>query len=439
MAIGPIVGTDGFGYVLVRAFTNTPLGASCAQGWAQHVGVTLLRVSPTGSVSPTTVYSQFCTRFSGRTICDGAPELFELFPDGIGGSLVRTRYITSVDNDPFTTRPYTSETRLMRVHNGAVQFSNVVDFHERITMIGGTGTAFLSGYSTPVRTVDVTNWSTLWTGPTGTLAPVATLADGRFAMRDSVAGTLTKFAADGTPVESAPFEGGYQTAPGLFTKVELVGSTPTLMSRFSLALNEQINMFRRGPDSGTLQNSPTLHRGRTPYQEATAMMLMEHLLIAPPQYVNGERIEHGGQICRYPDGQQYYYLDLGRGSAPWRAPPLQIELCQSGTAVGYTHSHPRADATAALPSGSGSQQEYDDARPDEDGIQESDLKIADDFFENPIYGPESIRRSLTWYMTAPFTPQSFVKYKRTTIVKAKDNVQVYNRSTRFWDWIPAVW
>jgi hypothetical protein len=60
ITIGPIVGTDGFGYVLVRAFTNTPLGASCPQDWAKHVGVILLRVSPTGSVSPTALYSQFC-------------------------------------------------------------------------------------------------------------------------------------------------------------------------------------------------------------------------------------------------------------------------------------------------------------------------------------------------------------------------------------------
>ena len=87
ITLGPVVGLDGHGYVLLqnrKAVIAGP-GSHCTTV-SQDVGVTLLRVAPTGAVTSTSIYSQHCN--SGPpSICDQPPQLKEIFPDGIGGTL----------------------------------------------------------------------------------------------------------------------------------------------------------------------------------------------------------------------------------------------------------------------------------------------------------------------------------------------------------------
>jgi hypothetical protein len=81
-----VVGNDGFGYVLVRNSVNVRSGGCGVNGTvSQDVGIKLLRISPAGLVSYTTIYSQHCEHgFSNLTICDKPPLLGELVPDGVG-------------------------------------------------------------------------------------------------------------------------------------------------------------------------------------------------------------------------------------------------------------------------------------------------------------------------------------------------------------------
>jgi hypothetical protein len=283
------VDADGFGDVLVRALTNTPLGASCAAGWAQHVGVTLLRVSPTGSVSPTSVYSQSCNTNSGRTLCDEGPELLELFPDGIGGSLLRTRYVTAVDGDPFSLQPYTSETRLMRVHGGSVQFSNVVDHDERIMMIGDAGTAFLGGDD--VRAVDVINWTPRWVNANTLLEPVAALLNGKAAMHDTATGQLIEFSETGAAGASGAFgeRWGYQFAYGIWINAV----SGVLVARKSLALDQVLTSFVNLGGIGTQQQAP---RRRLDFGSVAAAAIGAFEFVY--DYTSATPWEWGGVICQ---------------------------------------------------------------------------------------------------------------------------------------------
>jgi hypothetical protein len=61
---GPIVGTDGYGYLVVRHYTRAytdPGGPGCSiTHIAQDMGLTLLRIAPSGATSATNFYSQHC-------------------------------------------------------------------------------------------------------------------------------------------------------------------------------------------------------------------------------------------------------------------------------------------------------------------------------------------------------------------------------------------
>ena len=429
---GPVVGTDGYGYLVVRNYTvayTDPGGPGCSVTHiTQDMGLTLMRIAPSGSTSATNVYSQHCEGPIGSTACDDAPWIYEVFPDGIGGTLVRAYR---------TTAPGEQEMVLTRITDQGVQYDVPVDFDERIFLIGDAGTAFVGGDAVSAK--DVTNWTAKWTNANLSGNHVAALPNGGVAWHDLTAGTLTEFAPDGTPVQSAQFGGGHQTGIGAFTTVENIGSNPTLTSRVSLPLEEAVNSFDRADGSASRQNSSRTPPGRTMNQDDTAIILMDHLLVVPPQTnASGQRIEHAGHICREADMQHYYYLYLGQGTTA-NSPGLQLspERCKNSTTVGYAHTHPAAFTNFDLPSGYSSSSEYYDVDPSTPGDQRSDLWIADEYFDNPVWAPKG--PNVLWYVTAPFAPQTYTKYKKTTTGPAKDNIWQYEHLSGVWVRVPAPW
>ena len=131
-------------------------------------------------------------------------------------------------------------------------FSNVVDFDERITMIGDSGRAYLGGDD--VRAVDVTTWTPFWTSTNLSLEPVVALTNGGVAMHDLSSGVLHEMDANGSTVSSGAFGGrwGYQTASGMWTGVTSTGLT----ARFSLAVNETPTSFTHLGQVGSGQQRP---------------------------------------------------------------------------------------------------------------------------------------------------------------------------------------
>jgi hypothetical protein len=333
--LGPVAGTDGYGYLLVRRWTDVR-GNPCSITLSQDVGIDLLRVSPLGNVTTTSIYSQHCS--SGPpTVCDEPPQLKEIFPDGIDGTLVRAFIYTSA-----TSQGYSGEMRLARVANGAVQFNNVVDIDERTTLIDGTGMAYFVGDD--LRKVDVTTGTATWTKSNSTLEPVVPLRNNEVAMHDLSTGMLEVLDSTGTLVDAAAFGGrwGYQSGFGLWTEVS--STTGTLSARFSLPLNEAPNSFIFLGAIGTQQNAPR-DRFSAKTREQAAIDALGYIF-TEPLASGAAKFEYGGLICK--DGQQFRWSEI-------RTDKLQEEvtvpdtLCPPGTIAAHFHTHPPLESP--VPSG----------------------------------------------------------------------------------------
>ena len=435
LTLGPIVGTDGNGYVVVRNQSHF-----CTGGYqgslSQDVGLTLLRVSPTGAVTPTVLYSRHCDRqYNQVSLCDEPPVPSQLLPDGIGGTLVKAFY--------------SDGTRLTRVTSAGVQFDNVVGNDESISLIGDNGTAFVADGNS-VGAKNVIDWTSIWSNTNLSLEPVIALPDGAVAMQDLNTGNLIQFSASGTAGESAAFGGrwGYQSAFGLWTSAD----SGQVTARVSLPFNEALTSFRFLGGVGTGQLASQGLPGETTNQDATAIILMDHLrAVSPRRNSQGQNIEHAGHVCKKPDMQLYYYHYLGLGTAQ-NAPGLQLnpERCVGGTTVAYAHSHPDSYNGSDLPSGYASQAEYYDVDTTAPGscqqsgqsgtpagCDRSDLWIADWYFDDPVWGPSAPH--VMWYVTAPMGPPSYARYKKTTAAPAKDNIELFNFLSSLWENVPAPW
>jgi alpha-tubulin suppressor-like RCC1 family protein len=441
--VGPVIGNDGYGYVLVRNVTNIRSGGcGMTSNVSQDVGVKLLRISPAGESSYTVIYAQHCDHpfTTSITICDEEPNLGQLLPDGIGGILVTYGYTVSANQQGSPI--YTMEARLARITPEGIQY-NMLYTDSEIKMTDNSGRAFVSDV-TSTRVVNVTNWSTLVSIPNPALVPVATLTDGRFALHDLATGTLYQFAADGTPIQSAQFGGGHQSAFGLFTKVpNPMSPNPIITAEFSSPLDEKSYSFYAGEGSGSQQNAPEIPAGTTD-QDDTAIILMRYLLGAPgPVDAFGFPFEQAGLVCKEADGLQYNIQPLGVGTAS-SAPGLILvpEQCTNGTTVGSAHTHPGQFRDNEYPSGYRSEASYFDVDENPaNGLNRSDLWIADDYFDNPsnpskpYIGPNG--PNVMWYVTSQ--KGFFVKYKKTASGPAKDNIRQFNYATHLWGMVTPKW
>ena len=117
------------------------------------------------------------------------------------------------------------------------------------------------------------------------------------------------------------------------------------------------------------------------------------------------------------------------------------ERCAGGLTVGYAHSHPGAGSNWEYPSGFGSQAEYEDSDLNANTTPNtSDLKIADYYFNNPqVSYVGSQGPHVMWYVTSMQIPQTFVKYKKTAVVNAKDNIWKYDYTRGQWLHVSPPW
>ncbi len=347
----------------------------------------------------------------------------ELLPDGIGGSLARTHYVTSVDNDPFSTHPYTRETRLIRVYDGAVQYSSVVDYAERISMIGDAGVAYVGG-----NAMNVTDWTQMWTS---NFEPVMALPEQHVAMHELSTGLLHEVDATGASVASGPFGGrwGYQSALGLWTEVS--STTGALSARFSLPLNKAATSFTFLGAQGTKQNAVELQR-RYPREDYAAIAFLN--FVWPSTLVYG--VEYSGTVCREANGQTFYWDKYAIGTTE-DSPGvvMEPEQCADGaTTVAHVHTHPDQNYWAdQYPSGYSNPQVYRDVDGNSsNGDQLSDLKIANDFWD---LHPQPRYRDLMNYLAGRNLNDVliFSRYKRGSAqLWAEDNIYKYDLSMDTW-------
>ena len=323
---GPVVGNDGYGYVLVRNSVNVRSGGCISGTVSQNVGVKLLRISPAGVVSSTTIYSQHCDHgFSNLTVCDKPPVLADLLPDGLG-VLVRAGYTTQAIST------YPKESRLTRVTTEGIQYDMLADFSE-LWMTDGAGRAYVSD-SSGVRAVNVSDWTTAWSQANPSLRPAAPLLEGRVAMFDVTTNNVTEYGADGSAGQSATSDWywgylGNQTAFGLSTGVD--GPTGgQLTSHISLPFNEANGSYLNRA-VGTQQNAPRERTFTT--REEAALRALDFLY---PLSTNANW-EYGGFICSR-NGRflwSRFVTDQNQSSVS-----LPANLCASDTKAARLHTHP---------------------------------------------------------------------------------------------------
>ena len=298
---GPIVGNDGYGYVLLRSVVNVRSGGCLTGVVSQDVGVKLLRISPTGESSSTSIYSQHCERgFADLTVCDKPPYLADPIPDGVG-VLVTGGYTTGAyRNEGNTTYP--REGRLTRITSEGIQYDIPTDFSE-ILMTDGAGRAYVTDQA-GLRVINVSDWTTEWSNANASLRPVTGLIGGDVAIFDVNANTMTKFGSDGNAGESSAsgwYSGylGSQTAYGQSTGIE--AGSGQLSSRVSLPLDELPGSYNNQASVGTSQHAP---RGRQGQDSIAGAALAAFDFFH--EHTRSTDWEWGGVICATGTGRFNY-------------------------------------------------------------------------------------------------------------------------------------
>jgi len=155
VSVGPTVGDDGFGYVLVSS-RNTQQRVDCATFTIQSrngdVGLSLLRLSSTGIVDVTAIDQSHCP-----PACQ-EPTPKQLLTDGMGGQLLVALWDSSQSK------------RITHLDANGGRLDVPVDPGTRIELVGQGGLAFLhtkisSTTSLEKSVVDVNTLQTLWNLP----------------------------------------------------------------------------------------------------------------------------------------------------------------------------------------------------------------------------------------------------------------------------------
>jgi hypothetical protein len=357
-------------------------------------------------VETTSIYSHECTYGVGVGICDRGPRLEQVLPDGIGGTLVRALY--SIGNQ------YAMEMRVMRVHDGQLMFSTIVDPDQRITMIGDHGTAFVTGDD--VRAVDVTNWSVKWTISNTGLESVTALPEGKAVMLNVATGQMIEFDAMGAAISSAALGSDFvdQIALGLWTSAQ----SGQLTARTSLPLADAATSFTFLDQGGTRANTPrrTGFDNRHDSLDDAALTYLDFLL---PLSQNAG-LEMGGWICHEANGKfRWGRIQIG---TPISLPFDHQADCAASQPVAFNHTHWQSYGSAVTPPGFSSETEYDSCAGQT--CTGSDLKLADQY------------KQFVFYLKSTY---GHVRWQGLVGTAAKDNVHHYQPATRKWLRMIAPW
>ena len=331
--VGPIVGADGQGYVLVQQSTRVS-----TTGWyypahadgASDVGLRLLRLSPTGASTVDVIYTEHCTDVvSQANNCDVPPAPDQLVPDGLGGMLASATYSTVTTGYPVQ-RSY--EKRVTRFDGEGGKADTVVPLDTNIEMTGDGATAYV--YSDGAQqSVDVTTWMTNWTFA-GYL--VSALVENGVSVYDETTGGLKELDGSGAVVGSAMFGlvGAVQSRLGFWTGIDRSAETPTLATRLSLPLSEAHTSFMAaGAGSPPGQNSPR----SLIYDDESTAARDALAFIYPASAYRGW--EFGGLICQ--QGSKYLWSRFVTSESQSSVDTEALTTCAPySLATARIHTHP---------------------------------------------------------------------------------------------------
>ena len=146
----------------------------------------------------TRLYARRCNAIDTQpAICDQAPDIYQLLPDGVGGLLVSWRHpLPATEPDVFLAQSYVT-----RIDAGGTRFDWTVEPNFGIDLIGQAGTAYVHS-SVGTSAIDVTSWTTRWTASVPGYLVAASPDGGAAAIDDS--GDLHLVGATGQVEQSSP-------------------------------------------------------------------------------------------------------------------------------------------------------------------------------------------------------------------------------------------
>lgn len=176
--IGPVVGSDGRGYLLVRRHVKHKFD-TCVEQHSRHrrtidIGVDLVILSPDGEHSIEPVFADSCLVdvFQSST-CDATPELKQLMPDGVGGMLASFDRFGSF----LSTNAVLMQRVVSRRDEAGALADTEVDSTTWIETVGQGGISYVY-QGGAWSAIDVTSWTPKWTTNLGQSGPLAAHPDG---------------------------------------------------------------------------------------------------------------------------------------------------------------------------------------------------------------------------------------------------------------------
>jgi hypothetical protein len=264
------------------------------------------------------------------------------------------------------------------------------------------------------------------------------------ALLDSGTNQLIEYSATGDAGQSGAFDWHWsnfsQSAFGMWTGVDYVSGD--LTSRVSLPLNEAAGSYSQrnsaGSGVGTQQYAPLPLR-RFQREDVAAVIFLDYVF----QITKSHGVEYSASVCREANGQ-WFYWDRPQIGTTGNSPGviMEPEQCADGAStVAHTHTHPSQHSMSRYPSGYSDYQAYVDVdRDPTNGLQPSDLKIANDLYNDHPNNPRYT--NLTWYLAgSALTGETIIsRYKKNGAVWAEDNIYRYNSLTDTWTPVnPAPW
>ena len=195
--MGPVVGSDGRGYLLVRRLFKHKFD-TCLEQQARHRrtishGIDLVILSADAAPVVRPIFEDACDvpAFQASP-CDVRPDPKQLVPDGIGGILASwDRFGTFVSNTTALLQRVVS-----RLDEHGTLVATEVANTTWIDTIGQAGISYVFA-SGAWSAVDVTSWTPKWTTNLGTFSPLAAHPDGGLSVFDHSAQTYKSVDAAG--------------------------------------------------------------------------------------------------------------------------------------------------------------------------------------------------------------------------------------------------
>ena len=202
--VGPVVGTDGRGYLIVRHH-EIRKRADCIEPFQRRadrtirMGLDLVILSPDAAPRTINLYSTACDGALGSTLpCDLPVSAHQIIPDGIGGTLVTWERGTGmVGQSVFVQRSMT------RVNAAGELNERLVAPQFWLELMGQGGAALT--YDDGWRAIDVVSGETRWANLLPNLAVLAARPDGGLATLDVTTGELKTTDASGEVESAQPF------------------------------------------------------------------------------------------------------------------------------------------------------------------------------------------------------------------------------------------